>query len=132
MEKQPSIEKNERAQILKKYGASDMRDLHLRIYMDEDQMRMKNLAWDYKDASSLVNRIYLDCKNLDESKLDESDSMWLRETLYFWNHHAVSCALGRYKDYKAAREFVDAALFYQDKDHQPIFWLPPTYRLIVI
>lgn len=116
MEGQPSQEKMLLSQILRKYHATDMKDLHLRVYMLDDQEHMKSLTWDYA-TPSITNSIYNDCLKIETGELSEEDEMWLRETLYFWNHHAISCAIWRHKDLEAALRYSVAALGYQDSDH---------------
>jgi hypothetical protein len=116
MERLPTLEKPSLAQILQKHSATSMKDLHLRIYMSDDQIRMKNGTWDY-GAPSVCTTVYTDVLKLDENELSEEDREWRRETLYFWNHHAVSCAIWRYRDLEAARRYVTTALSYQDSKH---------------
>lgn len=117
MEKEQFENKIDIASVLQKYGATDMEDLHLGIYLPEDQRLMESGGWDYNDDSSLVNRIHNDLQAIDPETLSEEDSYQYRAIHWFWNHHAISCAICRYQDFEAAKKYTEVALSYLDTDH---------------
>lgn len=106
--------------LLHQFGASDFKDLFNRVYMEVDQYLMRTWMWDYQDQECglwLTNKIYCSVKELDQSSLSEEDREWCNELMWFWNHHAISCAIWRYYDLDAARQYAATALVYQDFNH---------------
>ncbi len=88
------------------------------VYDEEDQRLMKSGMWDYDNPRLLVNRIKAVLESDAENHLiSPSESEWRREILWFWHHHAISCAIWRKKDRAAARFHATTALRYQGQDH---------------
>mgnify|MGYP001612450306 CR=1 FL=1 len=97
-------------------GVTTMYDLS-RAYTKEDQKLMKEGTWDYKNPDLLTNKIKILLEKVDPTTLSEEEKEWRGEILWFWYHHAISCALWRYKDKERAQECAEKALGYQDEDH---------------
>jgi hypothetical protein len=104
-------------QVLRKYRAGSFKELSITVYDKEDQQLMRQGMWDYNNPELLTNHIYADLIALDISGLTEEEQVWYSEILWFWNHHAISCAIGRYHDFNAAKIYTEKALSYQDEGH---------------
>lgn len=87
------------------------------LYADEDQKLMHARAWDYNNSELVVNKVKRILESVDSETLTEDEQEWRLEILWFWNHHAISCALWRYKDKGAAQEYAAKALEYQPLGH---------------
>lgn len=111
-----SSEKSPLQQAYEMLGVSSMRELS-RAYTEEDQRLMKTNEWDYKNPELLTNKIKDLLEQVNESDLSEEEKEWRGEILWFWYHHAISCAVARYRDQKEAQEFALKALEYQSEDH---------------
>ena len=98
-------------------GVENTRELR-QVYDQEDQRLMKGGMWDYDNPALLVNRIKaaLDGEAYNPI-LYSDDREWCAEILWFWHHHAISCAIWRKKDRAAARFHAISALQYQGQDH---------------
>lgn len=88
-------------------------------YLDADQKLMREGAWDYHDDTLLVNKVKEVIESISIAALSEQhrEKEWAQEILWFWYHHAISCALGRYSDKAAAARYAERAIEYQDADH---------------
>ncbi len=87
------------------------------LYSEKDQELMKARAWDYGNPDLITNKIKELLESTDNSGLTQDEKMWRRQILWFWYHHAISCAIGRYKDQTAAQQYSEQALKFQDADH---------------
>ena len=87
------------------------------LYSAEDQRLMAASAWDYGNPTQLTNRIKIILESVDISSLTEEEKEWRSEILWFWYHHAISCAIWRYKDQRAAQEYSARALEIQPEGH---------------
>lgn len=87
------------------------------LYSEEDQKLMKSESWDYDNADLIINRIKSIIENVDIAKLTDEEKNWRNEILWFWYHHAISCAVWRYKDREKAKSFSLKALEFQDGNH---------------
>ncbi len=87
------------------------------LYTAEDQKLMLSKEWDYNNPELITNKIKTTIESVDLSLLPERERVWAQEILWFWYHHAISCAIWRYKDKIAARAFAAKALEYQTSDH---------------
>lgn len=88
------------------------------MYLAHDQTLMRNREWDYQNESLLINRIRARLEALDMGALADDYDRWrVKEILWLWYHHAISCALWRYGDESAAREFATKAVEYHQKDN---------------
>lgn len=86
-------------------------------YTEEDQKLMRTEKWDYKDSTLVTNKIRNILERLDLNKLSKEEKFWRLNILWFWYHHAMSCALWRYHDRKLAQEYSKKAMKYQTKNH---------------
>ena len=87
------------------------------LYSAEDQKLMHAGSWNYKDEESVVNKVKKILESIDPSTLIPDEREWRQEILWFWYHHAISCAVWRYKDKIAAQMYAAKALEYQSAEH---------------
>lgn len=87
------------------------------LYSEEDQKLMKSQSWDYNDSNLVTNKIKNVLETVDISKLTNEEKDWRNEILWFWYHHAISCAVWKYKDKEKAKEYSSKALELQNKNH---------------
>ncbi len=74
--------------------------------------------WDYKNESQIPNMVAYALEKIDlASVTNDQERFWVRDILWLWNHHAITCALHRYGDVKAAREFSEKALALMPPNH---------------
>jgi len=97
-------------------GASTPLELNT-LYDQEDQKLMREKAWDYDNSDLIVNKVKKILEGVDTATLSEEEQEWRNNILWFWNHHAISCAIWRYKDQRAAQKFSEEALKFQSEDH---------------
>ncbi len=97
-------------------GAKTPLELHERS-TTEDQKLMAQRAWDYNNQELLNNKIKVILEVADVSNLTDDEKEWRDEMLWLWNHHAIICAIWRYKDQRAAQEYSARALEYQAPGH---------------
>lgn len=88
-------------------------------YTDEDQQLMKSHSWDYNNPDLIVNRVKELLEKVNPDSLSQEEKDWWNEILWFWHHHAISCAIGKYRDFEKAKEYSKKALYYKsfDKNH---------------
>ncbi len=87
------------------------------LYTEEDQKLMNEKAWDYNNPDLVINKVKKILEDVDATTLSEDEKVWRNEILWFWNHHAISCAIWRYNDLDAAQKFSAQALQLQPEDH---------------
>jgi hypothetical protein len=118
MESLPSfdIEKSPMREAYHLLGASTPLELSNK-YTEEDQKLWMTQAWDYENPDLITNKVKELVEHIDPTNLAENEREWRREIIWFWYHHAISCAIGRYKSRKDAQEFSRKALMWQDADH---------------
>jgi hypothetical protein len=87
------------------------------LYTDADQYLMVSDTWDYDNPDLIVNKIKTILETVDLELLPDGESEWCREILWFWYHHAISCAVVKYKDMESAKEYSSKALGFQSEDH---------------
>jgi hypothetical protein len=87
------------------------------LYSEQDQILMKSHEWDYNNPDLVTNKIKNVLENVDLTTLEEEEKHWAQEILWFWYHHAISCAVARYKDEEAAKVYATKALGYQSENH---------------
>lgn len=87
------------------------------LYTKEDQKLFRSGGWDYNDSGSIINKIKNILENVNAEHLTEDEKNWRQEILWFWYHHAISCAIGLYKDKEKAKEYAAKALELQPDDH---------------
>lgn len=78
---------------------------------------MAAAKWDYNDPDLITNRIKELIENIDTTNLTDAEREWRSEILWFWYHHAISCAIWRYKDKSAAQSYAKKALLWQNTNH---------------
>ncbi len=92
------------------YSANDPGEL-IEVYTKIDQELMRSGQWDYNDASQATNIIKSAIEKVGLDAIpDRKEQEWLQDILWFWYHHATSCALDRYGDKSKAQEFSKKAL----------------------
>ena len=97
-------------------GASTPLELNT-LYDREDQKLMQGQAWDYNNPDLTINKVKRILEKVDATTLSGEEKEWRNNILWFWNHHAISCAVWRYKDQQAAQQFSEQALKFQSDDH---------------
>ena len=110
-----NIEKENKSSLQDAYellGVDNAFDLHRR-YCEEDQKLMKSNQWDYDNQELVINKLKNVLEQVDVSKLSEEELEWHQEILWFWYHHAVSCAIWKKQDKMASQEYAAKALEHQ-------------------
>ena len=117
--KEPSFEvkKSPVSEAYALFSAENPFDLQ-RKYSEADQILMKSHAWDYENGDLIINKV----KDIIESVVlenihDPEEYKWCKEILWFWYHHAISCAIWRYKDKEKATLVSARALELQGDNH---------------
>jgi|GEM_PF-953493 len=87
------------------------------LYTAEDQKLMASHEWDYRNSELIVNKVKEILETTDPNMLKPNEQECRREILWFWYHHAISCAIWRYKDKSAAQSYASKALEYQSENH---------------
>src|SRR3989338_8231779 len=100
-------------QICQKYGVRTIEEL-IRLAHDDDQTLMRSRKWDYK-VDALHTRIVNDIKRVPRKELTHDEKWKLEQIIWFWYHHATSCAIAKHNDRKKALCFVKKALRYQKR-----------------
>lgn len=121
MEELPKLEKFEREKSPAReayflLSASTPLELS-NLYAEEDQKLMRSGSWDYEDSDLSVNKVKDILESVDPRALTENEREWSQEILWFWYHHAISCAIWRYKDKEAAQRYSRKALEIQPLNH---------------
>jgi hypothetical protein len=86
-------------------------------YTEEDQRLIKEHEWDYNNPELIINKIKIILEAADDTFLTDAEKEWKDEILWFWYHHAISCAVWRYKDKEAAKAMTARARVLQGEDH---------------
>ena len=97
-------------------GAKTPRALSNR-YSEEDQILMRARTWDYNNPALITNQIKGIVESVAPDTLHPTEEEWAEEILWFWYHHAISCAIGRYRDRNAAKVYAQKALEHQSIEH---------------
>ena len=84
-------------------------------YSEEDQKLMKSESWDYNNSNLIINKVKSILEKVNVESLSEQEKEWHNEIFWFWYHHAISCAIGRYKDIEKAKYYAAEAMNYQSK-----------------
>ena len=109
LEKSPAKE----AYIL--LGAKNPKELFV-LYAKEDQKLFKSGAWDYKNPVLKINKVKNILENIKPQELSVNEKDYVKETIWFWYHHAISSAIWKYKDREEAKKFSALALEKQSAD----------------
>ena len=86
------------------------------LYTKEDQKLMKAKKWDYDNPSLVVNIVKNLLEKIDPTTLTKDEAKWRQEVLWFWYHHAISCAISK-NDKMAAQRYADKAVVLQKSNH---------------
>ncbi len=87
-----------------------------KAYCKAEQPLFVDRSWDYNNPDQLHNQIKKELEDIDLEQLTEEEHDWCREILWFWHHHAISCAWWK-RDLQAVRFHAEKALSYQESDH---------------
>ncbi len=87
------------------------------FYTAEDQKLFKSGSWDYANPELVINKVKTILESASEDGMSDEEKEWRKEILWFWYHHAISCAIFKYKDKEAAKEYSQIALQYKAIDH---------------
>jgi hypothetical protein len=97
-------------EICRRCGVGSVQELE-RYITDIDQRLMKADLWDYRNPNNENNEIVRLLKQrVDLDSLVADEKYWFTQIIWFWYHHAASCALFKYRDRITAQIFADAAL----------------------
>jgi hypothetical protein len=110
------INKSQLKELYFLLGANKPSELYLN-FLKEDQSLMKSGLWDYGNSELLVNKVKSFIEGIEISLLSVEEKKWINSLLWLWHHHAISCAIVRYKDKQKAEEYSEKAMFYQDESH---------------
>lgn len=89
-------------------GARTPKELYLR-YCAAEQVLFSSRAWNYDDPDQLIQKVKRIVAQADERSMTPDEVDWSRSLLWFWYHHAISCAAWR-RDVVQARAFAAMAL----------------------
>lgn len=111
-----NIETSPAKEAYKLLGATTPLELS-NLYSERDQELTQSRQWDYSNPELITNKIKSSLELIDPKSLTEDEREWRQEILWFWYHHAISCAVWKYKDKNAAQMFASKALDIQPKNH---------------
>jgi hypothetical protein len=106
------VEKSPMREAYHLLGATTPLELS-QLYTKQDQLLFIPKTWDYNNPDQIQNKIKTILENMDETGLTEDEKEWRNEILWFWYHHAISCANWKQEKEKM-KEFSAKALQYQD------------------
>lgn len=89
----------------------------LKNYSIEDQKLMKSRNWDYLNHELVTNKVKEILEGVDTKSLTGGEIEWRQEILWFWYHHAISCAIWKYKDRPSAQIYSAKALEYKSNEN---------------
>lgn len=98
-------------------GVNNPKDIYF-AYFKEDQNLMDKKDWDYNNSDLLINKVKQILDSIDDKELSGDEIIYKKKVLWLWYHHAISCAVWRYKDKIKAIEYSEKALGLQDENHQ--------------
>lgn len=103
------------SEVYKLLGASSPLEMS-NLYTDKDQELMHSDQWDYDNPELITNKVKNILEELDKSNLNEDELDWSNEVLWFWYHHAISCAIKK-NDQNSAQKYATKALELQHDEH---------------
>ena len=115
-EKEIDVEKSPLKEAYMLLDAKDPGELKTK-YSVEDQILMKSVSWDYEDSTLLIHKIKDILERAQISELSADEKYWRLNILWSWYHHAISCAIWRYRDKTKAQIYSKQALAYQPANH---------------
>lgn len=95
---------------------SSFRELS-RVYGEKDQELMKTRTWNDKSPELITSQVKNILEQINPAGLSEEDRIWWYEIMWFWYHHAISCAIWKRKDKQLAQFYADKAIELQTPDH---------------
>ncbi|MEK7642013.1 MAG: hypothetical protein AAB365_03415 [Patescibacteria group bacterium] len=116
--------------ICRRFGVETVRGLD-RYITSVDQQLMKAGLWDYKNSDYENNKLVRELRDLALDDLTADEKYWVRQIIWFWYHHAVSCALFKYSNRTFAQIFaVEALKYYELLPDHPNKITPLLYYLV--
>ncbi len=118
MENQPTqfnIESSSMKEAYRLLEASTPLELSQK-YTKAEQPIFISQEWNYENPDQIQNKVKEILEVVDPVVLTEEEQFWRQEILWFWYHHAVSCAIWK-KDKEKAIEYSDKALELQGDNH---------------
>lgn len=95
------------------FGVQNSEELY-DLYFQEDQRLMDSHSWDYDNSDLIVNKIKNSIENVGDIGLTKEEKDTKESILWFWYHHATSCALFQKKDKEKAKVYSTKALEHKD------------------
>lgn len=88
------------------------------LFFKEDQKLMIQKKWDYRNPDLLPNQIKRSIEKVGLRAIrNPKERRWIRNILAMWYHHAISCAIWRYGDRRAALRYSKKALILRSQDN---------------
>lgn len=101
-------------EICRQCGVESVQELD-RYVTGIDQQLMRAGLWDYRNPLYENNAIVQRLKQqVDFTSLLPEEKYWVCQIIWFWCHHAISCALFKYLDRTTAQIFAEDALGYYE------------------
>jgi hypothetical protein len=110
------MSKSKLTSIYELLGANTPLEMH-RLYSEEDQKLMKSSQWDYDNKNLITNKVKTLLEEINSKDLTDDEAHWRNEVLWFWYHHAISCAIFNKGDKAAAEKYSEQALSLQSSEH---------------
>jgi hypothetical protein len=114
MESEPrqfNIEKSPMKEAYEMLGATTPIEL-MNLYSKGENPSFISKEWDYDNPDQFQNKIKNILESVDEAELTEDEKESRDEILWFWYHHAISCADWK-RDKEKMKEYSAKALEYQ-------------------
>ncbi|MEK7520220.1 MAG: hypothetical protein AAB581_03210 [Patescibacteria group bacterium] len=88
-----------------------------KAYKNHDLALMHTQQWDDTNPHLVANKIKVILEHIDPLDLSKKDRFWWHEILWFWYHHAISCAIWKRKSRSWAQFYADRAMTLQTANH---------------
>jgi len=111
-----AITKEKISEVFCLAGVPDFKGLS-RVYGEKDQELMRTFSWDDESSHLVTNQVKGILEEIDPAELNKNDRMLRRRILWFWYHHAISCAIWKRKDKPLAQFYATKALEFQPRSH---------------
>ncbi len=114
MESEPQKFDKEKSPMREAYdlmGATTPLELS-NLYSEQENKLFVTEEWDYDNPDQIQNKVKYILENVNEPELTEDEREWRDDILWFWYHHAISCANWK-KDKEKMKEYSQKALEYQ-------------------
>ena len=90
--------------ICAEHGVETARQLD-QFVTEMDQELMKKQAWDYANPGFPNNVIVANLERVDQRHFSPIAKFWVNQIIWFWYHHAISCAREMYRSPTRALAF---------------------------